>query len=830
MGNILNGNVHLNFDEKITSQNGRYFLIMQNDSNLVMYNNQNQAIWASGTNGSGATFAIMQTDGNLVLYRNDNSPVWASNTDGHPNSILVLQDDRNLVIYDDGNPIWASGTNIPNEPSGSLRLNFDEKITSQNGRYFLIMQNDSNLVMYNNQNQAIWATGTNGTGATYAIMQTDGNLVVYRNDNSPVWASNTDGHPNSVLVLQDDRNLVIYDNGNPIWASGTNIPNEPSGSLRLNFDEKITSQNGRYFLIMQNDSNLVMYDNQNQSIWATGTNGSGATYAIMQTDGNLVLYRNDNSPVWASNTDGHPNSVLVLQDDRNLVIYDDGNPIWATGTNIPNEPSGSLRLNFDEKITSQNGRYFLIMQNDSNLVMYDNQNQAIWATGTNGSGATYAIMQTDGNLVLYRNDNSPVWASNTDGHPNSILVLQDDRNLVIYDDGNPIWASGTNISGTTIINDNNVILKYDIITSGLNAFGGWVEITINRNGDVNFKGHVHNSGLENYDFNIRVVIHSDSPIVLAMQKSGSVEGTIHSGLFDAPRRDFDWNETIFNQNVASKYEEIINNIQIEVNSNNEGSISSTLEEIADFAIKWVVGSILVNPISGLIIFIGIEVGSVISGAGFVGGARVIGSTLWLAGPFGTLYALAAEGIASIGENERELTEEEYNYANQVFKGTLPSKSDIILTDTIGGNNRAFTMPRFDKKITVNMGVNSFNNPLLHEVGLFNSEESIVIKYGQVFIHELTHAWQIKNTNWSIGLLASALSSKVCETLGGHPYQFLNEPKKPFSEYNLEQQASIVDYWFASCNFNNNNLIIGELGNTTSPWFQYIEENIRTGQV
>ena len=52
----------------------------------------------------------MQTDGNLVIYDNRNNPLWASNTNGeNGNYILILQKDRNLVIY--SHPIWATGTN-----------------------------------------------------------------------------------------------------------------------------------------------------------------------------------------------------------------------------------------------------------------------------------------------------------------------------------------------------------------------------------------------------------------------------------------------------------------------------------------------------------------------------------------------------------------------------------------------------------------------------------------------------------------------------------------------------------------------------------------------
>lgn len=45
----------------------------------------------------------------------------------------------------------------------------------------------------------------------------------------------------------------------------------------------------------------------------------------------------------------------------------------------------------------------------------------------------------------------------------------------------------------------------------------------------------------------------------------------------------------------------------------------------------------------------------------------------MAGPSNTLLAIAAEGIASAGSRERELTEEEYRWADErVFRGITAS--------------------------------------------------------------------------------------------------------------------------------------------------------------
>jgi len=106
-GDKLNPGEMLRRGEHLTSGNGQYRLIMQDDGNLVLYDASNRPLWASNTDGKAVEKCIMQEDGNLVLYLYNGQPVWASNTDGKPGSFLVLQNDGNVVIY---HPVWASNT------------------------------------------------------------------------------------------------------------------------------------------------------------------------------------------------------------------------------------------------------------------------------------------------------------------------------------------------------------------------------------------------------------------------------------------------------------------------------------------------------------------------------------------------------------------------------------------------------------------------------------------------------------------------------------------------------------------------------------------------
>lgn len=104
------------------------------------------------------------------------------------------------------------------------RLEVGGSLESSSGQYTLRLQDDGNMVLYENGDQPVWASGTHGQEVGYAVMQEDGNLVLYAPGGEAVWATDTYGQDGASLVLQDDRNLVIYTaNGEPIWATDTAV-------------------------------------------------------------------------------------------------------------------------------------------------------------------------------------------------------------------------------------------------------------------------------------------------------------------------------------------------------------------------------------------------------------------------------------------------------------------------------------------------------------------------------------------------------------------------------------------------------------------------------
>lgn len=129
------------------------------------------------------------------------------------NTESIQQDDINGLVA-----VYGRHTATPDRLVAGSTMRGGQWLTSQNGRYRLYMQGDSNLVVYDMSNgQALWWTGASAANGQ-AIFQSDGNFVVYDGGMNPVYFTSTEGNPGAFMVLQNDGNLVIYSaDGRALW-------------------------------------------------------------------------------------------------------------------------------------------------------------------------------------------------------------------------------------------------------------------------------------------------------------------------------------------------------------------------------------------------------------------------------------------------------------------------------------------------------------------------------------------------------------------------------------------------------------------------------------
>ena len=182
-------------------QGGQYIALMQGDGNFVLYEGSDpanrQPYWASDTNQSPTSFQLdLQNDGNLVVYRLEAGGAMTA-------------------VWDSGT--WWAGGQVPN---GSTLLQTNHWLAgngwmiSPNGKWAFGLQGDGNAVVYPTAatspptpdlGKPAWSIGSDananyiGTfegGKYYAIMQNDGNFVLYNGADpghrgKPFWASNS---------------------------------------------------------------------------------------------------------------------------------------------------------------------------------------------------------------------------------------------------------------------------------------------------------------------------------------------------------------------------------------------------------------------------------------------------------------------------------------------------------------------------------------------------------------------------------------------------------------------------------------------------------------
>lgn len=140
---------------------------------------------------------------------------------------------------------------------------------------------------------------------------------------------------------------------------------------------------------------------------------------------------------------------------------------------------------------------------------------------------------------------------------------------------------------------------------------------------------------------------------------------------------------------------------------------------------------------------------------------------------------------------RKLSSTERMIAWPVFKDTLPY-DHVIIADNLGAGDAQFTF-REPGKYVLHMGRISF-------------DEEYDDDHKAVLIHELTHVWQGHH-----GLISWAymVHSMTCQAkpvghallTRGTPLKYSRnaayayKPGKLFQDYNVEQQANIVEDWY-----------------------------------
>ena len=174
---------------------------------------------------------------------------------------------------------------------------------------------------------------------------------------------------------------------------------------------------------------------------------------------------------------------------------------------------------------------------------------------------------------------------------------------------------------------------------------------------------------------------------------------------------------------------------------------------------------------------------------------------------------------------RLLTNGEISWARMVFQATLPYER-IYISDAIGLGNRAFTIPAPSVgQVAASTIATSLFGPLATPFITATPAAFYIINFGTsgfanagslanlpTFIHELTHVWQSYQQTFANAYIFNSLWHQAVSGNNAYSYNL----GQSWNNYNVEQQASIVEHWFSSGMSSSN------------PRFTYIRNNIRAG--
>lgn len=344
------------------------------------------------------------------------------------------------------------------------------------------------------------------------------------------------------------------------------------------------------------------------------------------------------------------------------------------------------------------------------------------------------------------------------------------------------------------------------------GFSGQVEVTADDTGKVHFGGYVRSSPGAHFEYLVQSMLRSTDGMAVPFTAKGDLDGLTSS---DKDRFSYD----VANQLVAQHYAAFANGSLV-VDHHHSNKLLATVGDVFQALVGWTAGAALVTPGTGLIIVGATELVSLAATGSLVPGARIVSGTMWLAGPTGMLFAIAADGLARLATKERPLSTAEYDLANLVFKGSLPKRTDIVVTDSIGGGRRPFTFPRFDGKMVLNLG-DDYANPI-------GARSKSCTVDGQLLVHELTHVWQYTHDASAASYIGEAIWARVTEDY--EPGDVLSEP---WGHFGLEEQARIVDVWFRAFHDTSKGAAtdfgLGTAAAQRDQAFRFIRDNIRLGR-
>ncbi len=355
---------------------------------------------------------------------------------------------------------------------------------------------------------------------------------------------------------------------------------------------------------------------------------------------------------------------------------------------------------------------------------------------------------------------------------------------------------------------------------GSQGFGGHAAVELHSDGRARYHGEVTNGAYQGYDYTIFLMAHTPT-FAFSWTRSGDIPAQAFG------RNVHRWDETQPNAEQPNASHGFtgaafidLADVRWELHSDHQGSVTGILDDALALVATWAVTYAL-GPLVP-VIYAGVSVGAAVTKGSWETGPKIIAGTMWMVAPGGFLVGMAVDALARIGTRERGLAEDEKRLLRTIFKDTV-DLDKIRLTDTSGKDNDPFTFPSPVPGIDMNLNMADSYRELTM---LLDDQGNPDPAGAQLLAHEATHAWHYK-------YLANHVSY-ILLGIGDTNYD-PGDIGRDWFRYNIEQQATIVEWWvrdYLDLSSPKDGYGLDRTGTgsaTADERFQYIAKNIRTGR-
>lgn len=344
--------------------------------------------------------------------------------------------------------------------------------------------------------------------------------------------------------------------------------------------------------------------------------------------------------------------------------------------------------------------------------------------------------------------------------------------------------------------DADIIFEQQLDTAS--TLSGSFRLVLHRDGGWEFTGHFHASSVPSFTASLLVTVGFELRLPPGrpgrlLQVALAARGTAHGTLEDGDR-NYIWNQLGENQLFKANWGRVRNatlSRRLEYDSDWFGQIG----DMAAFLGEIVLMNGVLGPSGVAIALVGEAAGMAnvdeIMLPGLVGLGAVAGAVYFIS-PNLVIPAFIAGALATpLLIKQSPLSQAERDFADTVFEGTIPYNR-LIKTNALGAQDRAFVMPLPGNAILLNLGDLCYDDPVNYDGWGTSTGDAAP---GQLFIHELTHAWQIAHDSFTPCLYCRGAATAVASLWDDSLYSY-GGAERVWSDLGIEQQAQAVCEWFA----------------------------------